>query len=286
MPLLSLLPGMPRNGYDSTLIVARACALNVSCCCGRPAAFFPPLPATPPNCLPRAPLSSLHCCRSIPVDFIEREKEYVLRADIPGVHKVGAGGCAGGCCARCAVLPAESSKRTRWVLRCAEHALPPPQGMLLSSRACALKPYTLQHKQMPPRPLTPPLPLHPLTHRRRLRLQSEIRVSVEGNVVRFGHQAHPDREQKDEKEEGIFHRSERVRWGAASTAGFSRFPQRHSRTHAHTQALMPAAYVALPWRASHTPAPHPTPRLPSAAPSEAVPCACPTTPTWKPSRPR
>lgn len=26
--------------------------------------------------------------RSIPVDFIEREKEYVLRADIPGVHKV------------------------------------------------------------------------------------------------------------------------------------------------------------------------------------------------------
>ena len=25
--------------------------------------------------------------RSIPVDFIEREKEYVLRADIPGVHK-------------------------------------------------------------------------------------------------------------------------------------------------------------------------------------------------------
>ena len=92
-----------------------------------------------------------------------------------------------------------------------------------------------------PGPLTLPLPLHPPTHRRlRLRLQSEIRVSVEGNVVRFGHQAHPDREQKDEKEEGIFHRSERVRWGAASTAEFSRFPQCHSRTHARTQTLTPA----------------------------------------------
>lgn len=64
--------------------------------------------------------------RSIPVDFIERENEFILRADIPGVHK------------------------------------------------------------------------------------SEIRVSVDGNVVRFGHQPHPDREQKDEQESGIFHRAERV----------------------------------------------------------------------------
>lgn len=51
------------------------------------------------------------------MDFIERTQEYVLRADIPGVHK------------------------------------------------------------------------------------SEIRVSVDGNVVRFGHQPHPDREQKDEEEQ-------------------------------------------------------------------------------------
>lgn len=60
------------------------------------------------------------------MDFIERENEFILRADIPGVHK------------------------------------------------------------------------------------SEIRVSVDGNVVRFGHQPHPDREQKDEQESGIFHRAERV----------------------------------------------------------------------------
>lgn len=40
--------------------------------------------------------------------------------------------------------------------------------------------------------------------------QSEIRVSVDGNVVRFGHQPHPDREQMDEQEPGIFHRAERV----------------------------------------------------------------------------
>lgn len=64
--------------------------------------------------------------RSIPVDFIERENEYVLRADIPGVHK------------------------------------------------------------------------------------SEIKLQVDGQVLRFGHQAHPDREKADEQEPGIFHRSERV----------------------------------------------------------------------------
>lgn len=64
--------------------------------------------------------------RSIPVDFIERENEYVMRADIPGVHK------------------------------------------------------------------------------------SEIKLQVDGQVLRFGHQAHPDREKADEQEPGIFHRSERV----------------------------------------------------------------------------
>ncbi|PSC67475.1 hypothetical protein C2E20_8857 isoform B [Micractinium conductrix] len=64
--------------------------------------------------------------RAIPVDFIERENEYILRADIPGVHK------------------------------------------------------------------------------------TEIRVSMDGNVIRFGHQPHTDREQKDEDEPGIFHRAERV----------------------------------------------------------------------------
>ncbi|PRW56077.1 tRNA-splicing ligase-like protein [Chlorella sorokiniana] len=82
-----------------------------------------PVPAPAPA--PSAPTYT----RSIPVDFIEREKEYVLRADIPGVHKASA---------------------------------------------------------------------------------SEIRVSVDQNVVRFGHQPHPDREQKDEEEQGIFHRAERV----------------------------------------------------------------------------
>lgn len=60
------------------------------------------------------------------MDFIERENEYVLRADIPGVHK------------------------------------------------------------------------------------SEIKLQVDGQVLRFGHQAHPDREKADEQEPGIFHRSERV----------------------------------------------------------------------------
>lgn len=148
LPLLSLLPGMPSNRTDSTLIVARACALNVSCCCGRPAAHFPPLPATPPTCLPRAPLPSLHCCRSIPVDFIEREKEYVLRADIPGVHKVGAWAALVGAARAVLCCPPNPLKRTRWVLRCAEHALPAPQGMLLSSKACALQPYTLWRKLM------------------------------------------------------------------------------------------------------------------------------------------
>lgn len=31
--------------------------------------------------------------------------------------------------------------------------------------------------------------------------QSEIRVTVDGNIVRFGHQPHPDREAQDEKEQ-------------------------------------------------------------------------------------
>ena len=140
-------------------------------------------------------------------------------------------------------------------------------------------------------------PFHPPPPACRRRLQSEIRVSVEGNVVRFGHQAHPDREQKDEKEEGIFHRSERVRWG--TTASAQRAHQvghcQGGRTSAsgfliasQTDAgASPLTSTALMLR------PHPT-RLhthtplspPSAAPSEAAPCACPTTPTWRPSRPR
>ena len=40
--------------------------------------------------------------------------------------------------------------------------------------------------------------------------KSEIRVSTDGEVVRFGHQAHPDRQAKDEAEPGVFHRCERV----------------------------------------------------------------------------
>ena len=43
--------------------------------------------------------------------------------------------------------------------------------------------------------------------------KSEIRVSTEGVVVRFGHQPHPDRQAKDEAEQGVFHRTERVRCG-------------------------------------------------------------------------
>jgi len=61
------------------------------------------------------------------VDFIEREKEYVVRADIPGVPK------------------------------------------------------------------------------------SQIHVDVhDNNVLRFGHNPHAAREEEDEKEEGVFHRAERV----------------------------------------------------------------------------
>ncbi|GAB4820961.1 hypothetical protein N2152v2_008007 [Parachlorella kessleri] len=65
--------------------------------------------------------------RSIPVDFIERKREYVVRADIPGVHK------------------------------------------------------------------------------------DEIHIEVhDGNVLRFGHNPHAEREKEDTEEAGIFHRAERV----------------------------------------------------------------------------
>lgn len=51
--------------------------------------------------------------------------------------------------------------------------------------------------------MTHPSTLHPATlHPPTLHPpQTEIRVSVDGNVVRFGHQPHPDREQKDEEEQ-------------------------------------------------------------------------------------
>ncbi len=77
------------------------------------------------------------------MDFIARPLEYVLRADIPGVHKVGPAGKTAGLAHSCTGAG--------------------PQSARLLGRP-----------------------------------QSEIRVSVDANVVRFGHQPHPDREQKDE----------------------------------------------------------------------------------------
>ena len=121
----------------------------------------------------------------------------------------------------------------------------------------------------------PPAPLSPPPR------QSEIRVSVEGNVVRFGHQAHPDREQKDEREEGVFHRSERVRWGLQGTAVLCQLPS--------AQPLAAAPSLALPSQASSQHArlrAHPPACLPSAAPSAGAPCACPTMLTCRPSRQR
>lgn len=44
------------------------------------------------------------------------------------------------------------------------------------------------------------IPHHTVTQPQLYCPQSEIRVTVDGQIVRFGHQPHPDREQKDEKE--------------------------------------------------------------------------------------
>lgn len=76
--------------------------------------------SSPVNLSAGGPISS-----TIPIDFVERENEYVMRCDVPGVHK------------------------------------------------------------------------------------KEIKISVHDDIVRIGHERHPDREKTDEQERGIFHRAER-----------------------------------------------------------------------------
>ena len=179
----------------------------------------------------------------------QREKEFVVRADMPGAKKVG-GASRGG------ASRGRASRVVRWCEVPAQLPSPVP--------AC-MPPAAM------PRPNPNPTQLPPLQFRHPSHLQSEIHVEVhDGNVLRFGHvpgsgagrqcsmhapcgaadlanqaQNYAERQKEDEEEQGIYHRAERVRGGC--WAAWQRLARQRGKRHcaALPQAIHPHARLQV-----------------------------------------